>query len=88
MSFTRSILTLSLMTAFAIHSPLLIASNAYNNPTNSDNDEFSDDFDDSLEDFYGDEEFVSIATGTKKINSFSSFCYNCYYRSRYQKYGG
>jgi iron complex outermembrane receptor protein len=67
MSFTRSILTLSLMAAFAINSPLLLANNAYNdNPTNSDNDEFADDFDDSLEDFYGDEEFVSISTGTKK----------------------
>ena len=67
MSFTRSILTLSLMAAFAINSPLLLANNAYNdNPTNSDNDEFADDFDDSLEDFYGDEDFVSIATGTKK----------------------
>jgi len=67
MSFTRSILTLSLMAAFAIHSPVLLANDAFNeNPINSDNDEFDDDFDDSLEDFYGDEEFVSIATGTKK----------------------
>lgn len=67
MSFTRSILTLSLMAAFAIHTPLLLANDAFNdNPINSDNDEFGDDFDDSLEDFYGDEEFVSIATGTKK----------------------
>jgi len=55
------------MAAFAIHSPLLLANDAFNdNPINSDNDEFDDDFDDSLEDFYGDEEFVSIATGTKK----------------------
>jgi iron complex outermembrane receptor protein len=55
------------MAAFAIHSPLLLANNAYNdNSTQIDNDEFADDFDDSLEDFYGDEEFVSIATGTKK----------------------
>lgn len=55
------------MAAFAIHSPLLSANDAFNdNPINSENDEFEDDFDDSLEDFYGDEEFVSIATGTKK----------------------
>lgn len=67
MSFTRSILTLSLMAAFAINSPLLLASNDFNdNSTQIDNDEFADDFDDSLEDFYGDENFVSIATGTRK----------------------
>jgi iron complex outermembrane receptor protein len=56
------------MAAFAIHSPVLLANDAFNeNPINSDNDEFSDDFDDSLEDFYGDEEFVSIATGGKVL---------------------
>ena len=67
MSFSRSILTLSLMAAFAIYSPLLLANNAFNESlATSDKDELSDDFDDSLEDFYGDEEFVSIATGTKK----------------------
>ena len=59
MSFTRNILTLSLMAAFAIQSPLLLA--------NADlNEEFNDAVDDSLEDFYGDEDFISIATGTKK----------------------
>ncbi|MFT5295652.1 MAG: outer membrane receptor for ferrienterochelin and colicins [Colwellia sp.] len=68
MLFTRSILTLSLMAAFAIHSPLLLASNDFNdNSTQIDNNEFADDFDDSLEDFYGDEEFVSIATGNKVL---------------------
>jgi iron complex outermembrane receptor protein len=55
------------MAAFAMYSPELLANKAFNdNPSASGNDEFSDDFDDSLEDFYGDEDFVSIATGTKK----------------------
>ena len=60
MSFTRNILTLSLMAAFAIQSPLLLA--------NADlNEEFNDAVDDSLEDFYGDEDFISIATGNKVL---------------------
>ncbi len=70
MTFSKNILTLSLMTAFAINSPALLAnSNFDNTPYYNGNDEFNDDIDDSLEDFYGDEEFVSIATGSKKLIS-------------------
>jgi len=48
------------MAAFAIQSPLLLA--------NADlNEEFNDAVDDSLEDFYGDEDFISIATGNKVL---------------------
>ncbi|MEY8214164.1 MAG: TonB-dependent receptor, partial [Colwellia sp.] len=62
MSFIRNIFTLSLMATFAIQSPLVLA--------NADlNEEFNDERDDSLEDFYGDEDFISIATGSKKLIS-------------------
>ena len=63
MSFTRNFLKLSILATPLLSSPLLIASE-------TQSDEYlaviDDELDDSLEDFYGDEDFVSIATGTKK----------------------
>ena len=70
MFFTRNFLTLSILAAYAITSPLLLA-NA-DQPDNrlisfhEEYDGYGGDPDESLEDFYGDEDFVSIATGTKK----------------------
>ncbi len=70
MSFNRNFLTLSLLVTFASYSPLLLASPDFNDaPYNSENDDYSDEIDSSLEDFYGDEDFVSIATGTKQLIS-------------------
>ncbi|MBL4823168.1 MAG: TonB-dependent receptor [Colwellia sp.] len=63
MSFTRKIFTLSIMVATALNAPLLLANEVKPNINLASYDE---EFDDSLEDFYGDEDFVSIATGTKK----------------------
>ena len=59
MTLTRSLLPLSLVAIIATNSPLLLAE------TNSI-EEFPNELDNSLEDFYGDEDFISIATGTKK----------------------
>ncbi len=59
MTLTRNLLISALMAALTINSPLLLAE------TDS-NEELADEFDESLEDFYGDEDFISIATGTKK----------------------
>lgn len=63
MSFTRNSLKLSIVATFLFSSPLLIA-----NETQPDRNlaMIDDESDDYLEDFYGDEDFVSIATGTKK----------------------
>ncbi len=67
MPLYKNALTLSLISAFAINSPLLLAEDYfYDQHYQSESDEF---IDDSLEDFYGDEEFVSIATGSKKLIS-------------------
>ncbi|MBL4764940.1 MAG: TonB-dependent receptor [Colwellia sp.] len=63
MSFTRNIFTLSIMVATALNAPLLLANEV---KPNIDLANYDEEFDDSLEDFYGDEDFVSIATGTKK----------------------
>lgn len=70
MFFIRNFLTLSIVVACAITSPLLLAKNILPNKHLMNFDEEYDDgyenSDGSLEDFYGDEDFVSIATGTKK----------------------
>ncbi len=67
MSFTRNFLTLTIVAAFTLNSPLLLANEALSDSDFADVEEdFSEESDDSLEDFYGDEDFVSIATGTKK----------------------
>jgi len=55
------------MTSFAINSPLLLASAEFEDKPYSESEEFDEDIDDSLEDFYGDEDFVSIATGNKVL---------------------
>ncbi len=70
MSFNRNFLTLSLLATSAFYSPLLLASPDFNgSPYNSESEDYSDEIDSSLEDFYGDEDFVSIATGTKQLIS-------------------
>jgi iron complex outermembrane receptor protein len=71
MPFNRNILTLYIMAVFALNTTSIFANEAHsNNDSLSYNENFDEEFsditDDSLEDFYGDEEFVSIATGTKK----------------------
>ncbi|NQY86410.1 MAG: TonB-dependent receptor [Colwellia sp.] len=63
MSFTRNTFTLSMMAAAALNAPLLLANEV---KPNIDLASYDEKFDDSLEAFYGDEDFVSIATGTKK----------------------
>lgn len=70
MLLTRNFLTLSIMAAFTLNSPLLFADSGqpYSRIVNFDEEyeNYGDTPNDSLEDFYGDEDFVSIATGTKK----------------------
>lgn len=72
MSCTQNILALSIMAVFTISSPSLLANEAQTNENLSSFDkgnseyEKDDEQEESLEDFYGDEDFVSIATGTKK----------------------
>lgn len=70
MLLTRNFLTLSIMAAFTLNSPILFADSGqpYSRIVNFDEEyeNYGDTPDDSLEDFYGDEDFVSIATGTKK----------------------
>ena len=70
MFFTRNFLTLSIIAACAITSPELLANHLLpNSHLMNFDEEYDGDYensDDSLEDFYGDEDFVSIATGTKK----------------------
>ena len=60
MSFTVNFLSLSIITVLTLNSATLSA-NEY-----STQEEVLDADEESLADFYGDEEFVSIATGTKK----------------------
>jgi len=60
MTFTAKILSLSIMTILTFH-----ATNLSAKPYITEEDSL-DEIEDSLADFYGDEEFVSIATGTKK----------------------
>ncbi len=55
MFFLKRFLTLSIVITLAMVSTKLLAT------------EVADEFDDSLEDFYGDEDFVSIATGSKQL---------------------
>jgi len=73
MSTVKSLLQLSIISGIAFQTPLLFANDRlieqpfiYISVEESEYEEDIDDFEDSLEDFYGDEEFVSIATGTKK----------------------
>jgi len=74
MSFTRNVLTLSIIAAFAINSPLLMANEeqpdgsfvSYSDEYDEEYEDYGEGPDESLEDFYGDEDFVSIATGSKK----------------------
>lgn len=66
MSFTKNLLTLSLMASFAINSPLLLANTDFEETPYGEAKDYGNDIEESLEDFYGDEEFISIATGTKK----------------------
>lgn len=73
MFFIRNLLTVSIVAACAITSPLLLAdaNNALpkRHLMNFD-EEYDGDYDNSdgsLEDFYGDEDFVSIATGNKVL---------------------
>lgn len=71
MSFTRNFLTLFIMVTFTINSPLLLANGRqpYSHTVSfyEEYDDYTDDYDESLEDFYGDEDFVSIATGNKVL---------------------
>jgi len=67
MSFTKNFLTLTIMATFTLAAPFSLANEAVSDSNYSSLDEdFNEESDDSLEDFYGDEDFVSIATGTKK----------------------
>lgn len=74
MQYTRHLLTRFLLGSFIVHSPLLLANEVPpHNPIVSFYEGFEEEYDNygeetngSLEDFYGDEDFVSIATGTKK----------------------
>jgi len=69
MSFNQSLLTLSLLAAFSVYAPNALAEKGFYDKPYSESEEFDEDIDDSLEDFYGDEDFVSIATGSKKLIS-------------------
>ncbi len=79
MKLSPSLLALAIAATFIGNAPALLANDYESNKTlvnfdddfNSDinNDEYGDDFDDTLEDFYGDEDFVSIATGNKVLIS-------------------
>jgi len=55
MSFSRRFLSLSIALVLSLSSQVVFA------------DEFDDEMEDELADFYGDEDFVSIATGTKQL---------------------
>ena len=55
MSFTRKLINISILAALTLGSGGVFA------------DEDVEEFEDDLEDFYGDEDFISIATGTKKL---------------------
>ena len=61
------------MAIFTISSPLLQANEVLPGSSlvsfDEEYDDSNDDSDESLEDFYGDEDFVSIATGSKKLIS-------------------
>lgn len=60
-------ITLAVLAIATFCLQLVSLSHAANAATADELEEFSDDeFEEGLEDFYGDEEFVSIATGTKK----------------------
>lgn len=68
MQHTRSFLTLLITGCFIIHSPLLLANNGQSpRPFINAEEAYTDGGDQSLEDFYGDEDFVSIATGNKVL---------------------
>lgn len=68
MQHSRNFLTLFISGFFIIHSPLLLANTTQSTrPLISVEEEFVDGGDQSLEDFYGDEDFVSIATGNKVL---------------------
>lgn len=77
MLFTRNFLTLSIMAAFTLNNPLLLANEVqpYSRIVNiyegfeEEYEDYSKETDESLADFYGDEDFVSIATGSKKLIS-------------------
>ena len=70
MQYTQHFLALSLLGCFIIQSPILLAKElrAHNHVINFEEeyDNYGEELNRSLEDFYGDEDFVSIATGTKK----------------------
>jgi len=83
MSFVRNCIYLSIVSALASQSQITQANSNINNSLlvnsaiagsineemdySDDFDDDADEFDDSLADFYGDEEFVSIATGNKVL---------------------
>ena len=54
------------MATLTIYASNTFAEIGFYETSNSETEKFDEDIDDSLEAFYGDEEFVSIATGTKK----------------------
>ncbi len=68
MLFTKKVITLSIITALGINSPLIFA---FDDPATASEelDEviYQDDTENALADFYGDEDFVSIATGNKTL---------------------
>lgn len=71
MQYTQHFLALSLLGCFIIQSPILLAKElrAHNHVMNFEEeyDGDGDEIQQSLEDFYGDEDFVSIATGNKVL---------------------
>lgn len=69
MSFTHRFLTISIIVSFAINVPFVFADNVNTISKFVNTDDIYDGSEEDLEDFYGDEDFVSIATGSKKLIS-------------------
>ncbi|WP_182440054.1 TonB-dependent siderophore receptor [Colwellia sp. RSH04] len=66
MSISMKYISLSILTALSLSSTTVLSKN-YQTVSFLPEEYFSEDSEDSLADFYGDEEFVSIATGNKVL---------------------
>lgn len=70
MSYAKSLLHLSILSAIALHCSSVFANTQPSTIEAFEESELyeeAEDYEDSLADFYGDEEFVSIATGNKVL---------------------
>ncbi len=71
MSYSANFLSLSIIAAIALNSSPAIAQGftgeGFSGEEYSGEEYYEEDIDESLEDFYGDEEFVSIAIGNKLL---------------------